>query len=167
MKPAVKIFYNTDIVLTKNEYIMTYLILIVVLFSQLFGDACFTGNASDGENSLYYSTFDQIVGDPVDTPREWVGFARQYGREDDGYSANDGNTYRVGRTRVDVVVEPQSMPDTYRTRRRQRRVVRPARRSAQTRVQSSSRGRRGTRSAQPRRDARFVPGGRETVYVAR
>jgi hypothetical protein len=134
---------------------MNYLILIVIIFSQIFGDAVFTGNASDGENSLYYSTFDQIVGDPVDTPREWVGFARQYGREDDGYSANDGNTYRVGRTRVDVVVEPQSMPDTYRTRQRQRRVVRPVR----------SRGRRGTRAAQPRRDAIYVPGDRQTVYV--
>jgi hypothetical protein len=134
---------------------MNYLILIVVLFSQIFGDAVFTGNASDGENSLYYSTFDQIVGDPVDTPREWVGFARQYGREDDGYSANDGNTYRVGRTRVDVVVQPESMPDIYRTRQSQRRVVRPVR----------SRGRRGTRAAQPRRDAIYVPSGRQTVYV--
>ena len=146
---------------------MKYLILIVVLFGQLFGDACFTGNASDGENSLYYSDYNQIVGNPVDTPREWVGFARQYGREDDGYSANDGNTYRVRRTVVDVVAEPESMPDTYRTRQRQRRVVRPARRRAQTRVQSSSSGRRGTRVAQPRRNARFVSGGRETVYVAR
>ena len=146
---------------------MKYLILIAVLFGQLFGDAVFTGNASDGENSLYYSTFDQIVGDPVDTPREWVGFARQYGREDDGYSANDGNTYRVGRTVVNVVAQPESMPDTYRTRQSRRRVVRPARRRAQNRVQSSSRGRRGTRAAQPRRNARFVPGGRQTVYVAR
>lgn len=135
---------------------MKYLILIVVFFGQIFGDAVFTGNASDGENSLYYSTFDQIVGNPVDTPREWVGFARQYGREDDGYSANDGNTYRVGRTVVNVVAEPESMPDTYRTRQLQRRVVRPTR----------SRGRRGTRATQPRRDARFVSGGRETVYVS-
>jgi hypothetical protein len=134
---------------------MKYLILIVVFFGQLFGDAVFTGNASDGENSLYYSTFDQIVGDPVDTPREWVGFARQYGREDDGYSANDGNTYRVGRTVVNVVAQPESMPDTYRTRQSQRRVARP----------TKSRGRRGTRAARPKRDAIYVAGGRETVYV--
>jgi hypothetical protein len=136
---------------------MKYLILIVVLFSQISCDAVLTGDSSLGDNSLHLDTFDQIVGNPVDTPREWVGFARQYGREDDGYSANDGNTYRVGRTRVDVVVEPESMPDTYRTRRRQRRVVRPFR----------SRGRRGTRAAQPHRDAIYVPGGRQTVFVAR
>jgi hypothetical protein len=135
---------------------MKHLILIVVIFGQLFGDAVFTGNASDGENSLYYSDFNQIVGNPVDTPREWVGFARQYGREDDGYSANDGNTYRVARTQVNVVAEPESMPDTYRTRQRQRRVVRSTR----------SRGRRGTRAARPNRDAIYVAGGRETVYVA-
>jgi hypothetical protein len=136
---------------------MKYIILIIMLIGQLFGDAVFTGNASDGENSLYYSTFNQIVGDPVDTPREWVGFARQYGREDDGYSANDGNTYRVGRTRVDVVVEPESMPDVYRARQRQRRAIGNIR----------GRGRRGTRAAQPLDDAIYVPGGRQTVYVAR
>jgi hypothetical protein len=146
---------------------MNYLILIVFLISQISCDAVLTGDSSLGDNSLNLDTFDQIIGNPVDTPREWVSFARQYGREDDGYSANDGNTYRVGRTRVDVVVEPESMPDTYRTRQRQRRVVRPARRRAQTRVQSSSSGRRGTRVAQPRRNARFVSGGRQTVYVAR
>jgi len=135
---------------------MNYLVLAIILCGQLFGDAVFTGNASDGENSLYYSTFDQIVGDPVDTPREWVGFARQYGREDDGYSANDGNTYRVGRTFVDVVVESESMPAVYESSHSGHRS---------NRIQRNY-SRRGYRSSLPYRDAEYVPGGRQTVYVA-
>ena len=138
---------------------MNYLSLIIILCGQLFGDAMFNGNASDGENSLYLNTFDQIVGNPVDTPSEFIAFARQYGREDDGYSANDGNTYRVGRTMVDVIIEPESMPYVYNnqidygySRRKHKHHKNDHRRSH--------------RSMSPRRDAYYVPGGSEEVYVA-
>lgn len=89
----------------KLKYVFTLLCLI--FGSKIAADAVFTGNASDGENSLYYNDWNQTVGNRLDTPSEWVGFSRQYGREDDGYSANDGNTYNVGRARVRRHYVPQ------------------------------------------------------------
>jgi len=89
-----------------NKYILIMLMFIV---SHIKADAVFTGNASQGENSLYYNDWDLTVGDQLDTPGEWVGFARQYGLEDDWYSSNDGNTYRVGRARKSVRYVPQNI----------------------------------------------------------
>ena len=91
---------------------MKKIILFLCMFfnyNLIYTDAVFTGNASDGENGIYYEDYNFTVGNALDTPEEWVGFSRQYSTEDDSYSANDGNTYRVGRQRRRINYVPQNI----------------------------------------------------------